>query len=126
MLIAFLPTSNRYTSSCYPLRLSCLLLLKLALLQTWIKEHSGAVDRCVIRTYVVGVKLLLCSVDVVAEVMLIGSKASVKLTLYKIVYPLVGKLSCCRRRNITLGGRSYRGGFTDMCTLGSPRVSWSY
>jgi hypothetical protein len=126
MLIAFLPTSNRYTSGCYPLRLSCLLLLKLALLQTWIKEHSGAVDRCVIRTYVVGVKLLLCSVDVVAEVMLIGSKASVKLTLYKIVYPLVGKLSCCRRRNITLGGRSYRGGFTDMCTLGSPRVSWSY
>jgi hypothetical protein len=57
-----------------------------------------------------------------AEVMLIGSKASVKLTLYKIVYPLVGELSCYRRRNITLGGRSYRRGFTDMYTLGSPRV----
>jgi hypothetical protein len=55
--------------------------------------------------------------------MLIGSKASVKLTLYKIIYPLVGKLSYCRCRNITLGGRSYRGGFTDMYTLGSPRVS---
>jgi hypothetical protein len=54
--------------------------------------------------------------------MLIGSKASVKLTLYKIVYPLFGKLSYYRRRNITLGGRSYRGGFTDMYTLGSPRV----
>jgi hypothetical protein len=122
MLIAFLPTSNRCTSGCYLLRLSCLLLLKPALLQTWMKEHSGAVDRCVIRTCVVGVKLLPCGVNVVAEVMLIGSKASVKLTLCKIVYPLVGKLSCCRRRNITLGGRSYRRGFTDMCTLGSPRV----
>ena len=86
------------------------------------KEHSGAVDRCVIRTCIVGVKLLLCGVDVMAEVMLIGSKASVKLTLCKIVYPLVGELSCYRRRNITLGGRSYRGGFTDIYTLGSPRV----
>jgi hypothetical protein len=90
------------------------------------KEHSGAVDRCIIRTYIVGVKLLLCGVDVVAKVMLIGSKASVKLTLCKIVYPLVGELSCYRRRNITLGGRSYRGGLTDMCTLGSPHVGWSY
>jgi hypothetical protein len=89
------------------------------------KEHSGAVDRCVICMCVVGVKLLLCGVDVVAKVMLIGSKASVKLTLCKIVYPLVGELSCYRCRNITLGGRSYRGGLTDMCMLGSLRVSWS-
>jgi hypothetical protein len=125
MLIAFLPTSNRCTSGCYPLWLSCLLLLKLAPLQTWMKEHSGVVDRCVIRTCVVGVKLLPCGVDVMAEVMLIGSKASVKLTLYKIVYPLVGELSCCRHRNITLGGHSYRRGLTDMCTLGSLCVGWS-
>jgi hypothetical protein len=86
------------------------------------KEYSGAVDRCVICMCVVGIKLLPCGVDVVAEVMLIGSKASVKLTLCKIVYPLVSELSCYKRRNITLGGRSYRGGFTDMCTLGSPYV----
>jgi hypothetical protein len=125
MLIAFLPTSNRCTSGCYLLRLSCLLLLKPALLQTWIKEHSGAVDRYVIRTCVVGVKLLPCGVNVIAKVILIGSKASVKLTLCKIVYSLVSKLSYYRRYNITLGGRSYYGGFIDICTLGSLRIRWS-
>jgi hypothetical protein len=79
------------------------------------KEHSSAVDWRGICASVVGVQLLPCGVDVVAKVMLMGSKASIELTLCKVIYSGAGKLSCCRHCNITLGGRGSRRGFTDRC-----------
>jgi len=55
--------------------------------------------------------------------MLERSKASAELTLYKVIYPYAGKLSYYRRLNITLGGRSSRGGFANRYTPASLRIS---
>jgi hypothetical protein len=54
--------------------------------------------------------------------MLVYGEGSFELTLRKVIDSRAGELGCYRRRNITLGDRSSRRGFTDKCTPASLRV----
>jgi hypothetical protein len=71
-------------------------------------------------------KLLLCGVDVVSEVMLERKELGTDLALGKVVGCVLRNFSlatdlCCCRRNTTLRVYCRRGGLTGRYTLAPPR-----